>query len=61
MKIFIIVICLLSPLYNFSQIESLQTSKNLSIQGIYQNGYIFPTNDFLRGTNAESDTINTFQ
>ncbi|MDA3906244.1 MAG: acyloxyacyl hydrolase [Bacteroidales bacterium] len=34
---------------------------NLSIQGIYQNGYVFPTNDFVKGINGESEIINAFQ
>ena len=33
----------------------------LSIQGMYQNGYVFPTNDFIRGNNTEMYTINAFQ
>jgi len=35
--------------------------ENLSIQGIYQNGYVFATNNFLRGTNIEATRINAFQ
>jgi len=33
----------------------------IAIEGMYQNGYVFPTNDFIRGNNAEKDTINAFQ
>jgi len=32
-----------------------------SLQLIYQKGYVFPTNDFIRGTNIESERINGFQ
>ncbi len=32
-----------------------------SIENSYQNGYIFPTNDFIRGNNFEKDTIDAFQ
>jgi len=35
--------------------------KNISIEGMYQNGYVFPTNDFIKGSNAENDTINAFE
>jgi len=27
----------------------------------YQNGYVFPTNDFVRGINSENDIIDAFQ
>jgi len=33
---------------------------NLYIQGTYQNGYVFPTNDFVKGINGESETISAF-
>ncbi|MCL6102953.1 MAG: acyloxyacyl hydrolase [Bacteroidetes bacterium] len=35
--------------------------KNFSVSAIYQNGYVFPTNDFVRGINAENDKIRYFQ
>lgn len=35
--------------------------KNLSIESKYQNGYVFGTNDFLRGNNLHSERINSFQ
>jgi hypothetical protein len=35
--------------------------KNSSLQVLYQNGYVFPTNDFLKGTNFEATRINAFQ
>ncbi len=35
--------------------------KNLSLQTGYQNGYVFATNDFIKGINAEKDIINAFQ
>lgn len=35
--------------------------KHTSLQADYQKGYVFATNDFLRGINVESDRINGFQ
>jgi len=35
--------------------------KNSSLQGVYQKGYVFATNDFLKGTNIEANRINAFQ
>lgn len=35
--------------------------KNSSLQAMYQKGYVFATNDFLKGTNLEAARINTFQ
>ncbi len=32
-----------------------------AIQGMYQNGYVFGTNNFLKGANAEAVRINSFQ
>lgn len=32
-----------------------------SIQAEYQNGHVFATNDFIRGTNVEADRINAYQ
>jgi len=42
-------------------VEKDSTAKIYSIQLSYQNGYVFPTNDFVRGINAENDTISAFQ
>ena len=36
-------------------------ANSLAISAAYQNGYIFPTNDFIRGVNLERDTIDSFQ
>jgi len=55
---------LLFPYFLFAQndsIEKHEISKNISLQGVYQNGYVFPTNDFLKGNNVEADTIDRFQ
>ena len=34
---------------------------NSSLTASYQNGYVFPTNDFVKGINAERDTIDAYQ
>ncbi len=48
-----------------AQTDSLQIKKSFFndkfIAGSYQNGYVFPTNDFVRGINAENDVIDAFQ
>jgi hypothetical protein len=38
-----------------------QFFNNTAIEGMHQNGYIFPTNDFVRGHNTEKDTIDAFR
>ena len=63
MKIYFFILCLL-PSIVFAQ--SNGKSKNdifnkLAIQGMYQNGYIFATNDFIKGINTETERINAFQ
>jgi hypothetical protein len=57
-KGFILAFILL-PIIVYSQSD--KKSKQLFIQAGYQNGYVFATNDFLNGANAEKDTINSFQ
>jgi len=48
-----------------AQTDILQTKKsffdNKYFTASYQNGYVFPTNDFVRGINAENDVIDAFQ
>ncbi|NOX46150.1 MAG: acyloxyacyl hydrolase [Chlorobi bacterium] len=36
-------------------------NKKIALQFSYQYGYVFPTNDFVRGNNAEADTVDDFQ
>lgn len=62
----IFLILLIFPQFLIAQIDSTANFKcklwdRLSIQTTYQNGYVFGTNDFLKGNNAISDTINDFQ
>jgi len=57
------LLCIL-PLILLAQSEDstlIKKTKNYSISGLYQNGYVFPTNDFVRGVNAEKEMINAFQ
>ncbi len=54
----------LFPFMAFAQSEKKSSKdifSNLSIQGMYQNGYVFPTNDFVKGINGESEKISDFQ
>jgi hypothetical protein len=63
-KTYILFLVLFLPIITFSQSKdssNTKTFKNLWIQASYQNGYVFPTNTFVRGINAEHDTINNFQ
>lgn len=63
MKHIFILFCLL-PLISVAQTEDttlLKTEKKYSISGLYQNGYVFPTNNFVRGSNTEKELINAFQ
>ena len=50
--------------FSFSQMiekDTLTTKKHYSLTSLYQNGYVFQTNEFVRGRNAENDTINAFE
>lgn len=63
MRAFIVVIFLF-PYLCYAQSTDKQNNsflRNLSLGGMYQNGYVFPTNDFIRGNNAVKDTIDAFQ
>jgi len=62
-KLFLLLIILLSI-----KISAQTTNKDLpkysklfELEFSYQNGYIFPTNNFVRGNNAENEKINAFQ
>lgn len=66
MRIFYILLFLSISILNQAQTDSVGKHKNriwenVSIQGMYQKGYVFATNDFLRGSNIESTRINAFQ
>lgn len=58
MKYFTIILSFF-PVFVFSQTHHF--FKNNGLKAGYQNGYVFATNDFIRGANAEKDTINAFQ
>jgi len=60
------ILMAMTPSIIFARADSADVSKNLvhrnfSIQAMYQFGYVFATNPFLRGQNAASDTIDMFQ
>lgn len=63
MRAFIFIICLFPYLISAQSTEKQKNNflNNLSVGGMYQNGYVFPTNDFIKGYNAEKDTIDAFQ
>jgi len=50
----------------FGQVDSTgfregKVWKHTSLQAVYQKGYVFATNDFIKGINVESERINGFQ
>ena len=66
MRLLYILLFLLFPPFLKAQDDSTTTVKkriwiNTSLQAGYQKGYVFATNDFLRGTNIEASRINAFQ
>lgn len=66
MKAFYTLVFLALPIFSQSQVDSVKSHKiniwnSSSIQVMYQNGYVFATNNFLRGTNIEAEKINNFQ
>ncbi len=66
MRFLYILLFLLFPLFVKAQDDSTtiikkKVWKNSSLQAVYQNGYVFATNDFLRGSNVEATRINAFQ
>lgn len=64
MKYFFLLAFCFSTIGLFAQKkDSIEIKKknDYSIAFNYQNGYVFPTNDFVRGVNAENDVIDAFQ
>ncbi|PKP12873.1 MAG: hypothetical protein CVU08_08260 [Bacteroidetes bacterium HGW-Bacteroidetes-3] len=58
------LLLLMIPFITYSQSDKKLKDnffKNISLQTGYQNGYVFATNDFIKGVNAEKDIINAFQ
>lgn len=55
--------CLITGGLFAQELDSIKVKKrNLYSIGMqYQNGYVFPTNDFVRGANTENKTINAYQ
>ncbi len=53
-------------LVGFAQSDSIRkpeiiSRRLLALQAVYQNGYVFATNPFLKGINAEAEKIKAFQ
>lgn len=60
----VILLTILLPFQNSAQTNYQDLPKNakpFSLEFSYQNGYVFPTNDFVSGNNAENEKINAFQ
>jgi len=55
----LILLIVIIPFITYSQSD--KKLQNLTIQAGYQNGYVFATNDFIKGANAEKNSINAFQ
>ncbi len=65
-KLNLLLTFLAFSLFTFAQNDSLKTTKpsfwqNKSIVFGYQNGYVFQTNDFLRGRNTQATNIDEYQ
>lgn len=52
---------LLFTILNLLMSKISYAQNQYSIEHSYQNGYVFQTNDFIRGNNAEKEIINAFQ
>ena len=66
MKYLFTLLTLVSPFFVSAQSDTIKSNAidsfpRFAVQGMYQNGYVFPTNKFLQGVNAESVKINAFQ
>ena len=65
-KLNLLLTLLAFSVFTFAQNDSLKTAKpsfweNKSIVLGYQNGYVFQTNDFLRGRNTRATNIDEYQ
>jgi hypothetical protein len=66
MRFIYFLLLLIFPLSVIAQEDSTIIHKNKvwinsSLLALYQKGYVFATNDFLKGTNIEANRINAFQ
>ena len=65
-KYLVALIVLTFHLVSFAQSDTIRYPENVSrrlwaLQTVYQNGYVFATNPFLKGINAEAEKIKAFQ
>jgi len=65
-KWYLFILLLSFPLLAFTQtytvsVPALAKHHNYALQAMYQNGYVFATNPFLKGINIEAEKINAFQ
>ncbi len=66
MRFFATITFIFITIISYAQSDSLKTSKrnfwaNKYITAGYQNGYVFPTNDFLKGRNATAAELDEYQ
>ncbi len=65
-KWYLVTLLLSFPLLAFTQADTVSVSDpakhhTYALQAMYQSGYVFATNPFLKGINIEAEKINAFQ
>lgn len=65
-KYYIFIVILAIPTTIFAQSDTIglpvaNYNRKISLQAFYQNGYVFATNPFLKGVNAEAEKVKAFQ
>ncbi|MFA5973690.1 MAG: acyloxyacyl hydrolase [Lentimicrobiaceae bacterium] len=65
-KYYIFIVILAIPTTIFAQsdtigLQAVNYSRKIALQVSYQNGYVFATNPFLKGVNAEAEKIKAYQ
>lgn len=64
MRKYVLAFLFVFPITSFAQSKDttlLKIPPNYAVNASYQHGYVFPTNNFVRGINAENDVIDAFQ
>jgi hypothetical protein len=65
-KFYIVILILAIPASTFALTDTIGSPevnyhRKLALQVFYQNGYVFATNPFLKGVNAEAEKIKSYQ
>ena len=65
-KFYIVIVFLAIPTTIFAQSDTIglpvvNYNRNIALQVFYQIGYVFATNPFIKGVNAEAEKIRAFQ